>query len=138
MTANVSPIFVKNITAKGVTWTNSDAASTKKTVTPAVGAEGCRVHSLSICSDDTTSRDFQLFLNDGTTDFLLGTISAVTLAGTNSSNSAINILSKTTLLPWIATDGSFLIPAGWVLKMMNVTQVTAAKTVTVVATCGDY
>lgn len=138
MAANTAPIFVANITAKGTTWTNSDAAATKKAITPTIGANGCRIHSISIASDDTTARDFQLFLNDGTTDFLVGTVSATASAGTTSSNAAVSVLGKSTLLTWIPSDASMLVPTGWSLKLSNVTQVTSGKTVTVVATCGDY
>lgn len=138
MAANVSPIFVKNITAKGQTWTNSDAASTKKVITPTVGAEGCRVQAIAVTSDDTSNRDFALYANDGTNDYLLGTVTIPLNAGSTAAVAAISFLSKVVNMPWISSDGSMLLPTGWSLKMMNLTQVTAAKTVTVVTTCGDY
>ena len=138
MAANTNPIFVKNITGKGVTWTNSDAASTKKVISPAVGTEGCRIQAIAVTSDDTSNRDFSLYLNDGTTDFLIGTVQVPLTAGTTSAVASMNILSKVVLLPWLSSDGSMLIPPSWSLKLMNVTQVTAAKTVTVVTTSGDY
>lgn len=138
MAANTSPIYVKNITGKGTTWTNSDAANTKKTISPTVGAEGCRVHQISACSSDTTSRDFSLYLNDGSTDFLIGSVTVDGLAGTSGTASAVSPLSLASILKWLATDGSLLIPTGWVLKAENLTQVTSAKTVTLVVLAGDY
>ena len=138
MAANTAPIFVKNVTAKGVTWTNSDAAATKKTVTPTVGSEGARVHSIAVTTDDTTARDFQVFLNDGTTDTLLGTVTIPIGAGNTGSAAAIAILKQSTLLPWVGSDGSLLVPPGGVVKMANVTQPTSAKTFYVTTLCGDY
>jgi len=138
MAANTTPIYVKNITAKGTTWTNSDAASTKKTISPSIGAEGCRVHAVVATLDDTTARDFSLYLNDGTTDFLVGTFTVTASAGTSGAVSSISALSIVASFPWAGTDGSILIPSGWVLKAMNLTQVASAKTATIVAICGDY
>ena len=138
MAANTAPIFVKNLTAKGTTWTNSDAAATKKTVTPTVGAEGARVHSIAVTTDDTTARDFQIFLNDGTTDTLLGTVTIPIGAGNTGSAAAIAILKQSTLLPWVGADGSLLVPTGCVVKMANVTQPTSAKTFYVTTFSGDY
>lgn len=138
MAGNVNPIFVKNITAKGVTWTNSDAAATKKTITPTIGAEGCRVQAIAVTSDDTVNRDFSLYANDGTNDYLLGTVQIPLGSGSTALIASISFLSKVVNLPWVSSDGSMLIPTGWSLKMSNLTQVTAAKTVAVVTTCGDY
>jgi len=137
MTANIAPIFVKNVTAKGTTWTNSDAAATKKTVTPTVGAEGCRVHRISIVTDDATAREFQVFFNDGVNDYLMGTVSVTAGAGNTSGVAAFSVTSQSQLT-WVSTDGSFLVPVGWIVKMANVTQPTSGKTFTVVCQAGDY
>lgn len=138
MAANTSPIYVKNVTGKGSTWTNSDAANTKKTISPTVGSEGCRVHVIAATSSDTASRDFSLYLNDGTTDFLIGSVTITASAGTTGAAAAIAVNALATQLPWVASDGSILIPTGWVLKAENLAQVTSAKTVTFVVMAGDY
>lgn len=138
MTANTAPIFVKNVTAKGTTWTNSDAANTKKTITPTVGAEGSRIQRISVVTDDTVSREFQVFFNDGTTDFIMGTVSVTAGSGNTSGVAAFSVTAQSQLATWVSTDGSFLVPTGWVVKMANVTQPTSGKTFTVVCHAGDY
>lgn len=135
--ANTSPIFIKNVTAKGTTWTNSDSANTKKTISPTIGSEGTRIHSINITTDDTTTRDFGIYLNDGSTDFLVATIAIS--AGSGASSTAIAVLASiSSLVPMAATDGSILLPAGWQMKGAVVTQPTSAKTFWVVVTGGDY
>ena len=138
MAGNTSPIYVKNVTGKGTTWTNSDAANTKKTISPTVGSEGCRVHSIAATLSDTTSRDFSLYLNDGSTDFLIGTVTITASAGTAGASPAIGVTGLQTVLPWLASDGSLFIPTGWVLKAENLTQVASGKTATLLVWCGDY
>lgn len=136
--ANTAPIYVKNITAAGTTWTNSDAANTKKDITPNIGAAGARVHTISVTSTDTVSRDFLLYLSSGGVDYLVGAISATALAGTTSGNNAVSVSAQAVLLPWLGSDGSILVPPLWKIRAENATQVTSAKTVTFMMTCGDY
>lgn len=138
MAANTAPIYVKNVTGKGTQWTNSDAANTKKAISPTVGAEGTRIHAISAASTDATARDFSLYLNDGSTDFLIGTVTITSSAGSISTSGSVSLLASSVLLPWVASDGSIFVPAGWVLKAENLTQVTSAKTVSIVAIAGDY
>lgn len=138
MAANTSPIFVKNITGKGTAWTNSDAASTKKVITPTIGAEGTRVHFVSATSSDTVNRDFNLYLNDGTTDFLVGCVTVPAGSGSSGSSATLNLSQQTLQLTFLASDGSILVPTGWSIKAENATQVTAAKQVTFMAIAGDY
>ena len=138
MAANTTPLYVKDIQAKGTTWTNSDSAATKKTIFTADATNGSRIDAIAACSDDSSPRVFSLYLNDGSGDFLVGSVSIASLAGTDGAVPADNLLSRVTMLPWVASDGSLLVPAGWVLKAANLTQITSAKTVTLVALAGHY
>lgn len=138
MAANTAPIFVKSITGKGASWTNSDAANIKKAICPTIGTNGTRLHSISVTSTDTMARDFALYLNDGTTDFQVGRIQVPIGAGTADGVASLSVLTQAALLPWLSIDGSLLIPAGWTLKAENLSQVASTKAVTFVALGGDY
>ena len=136
--ANTAPIFVANVTGKGATWTNSDAANTKKVISPTIGANGARIHFINATSSDTSARDFNLYLNDGTTDFLIGAFTVTVGAGTSGAIASVCVSALNTQLPFLASDGSLLIPAGWSLKAENAAQVTSAKSVAITVIGGDY
>lgn len=138
MAANTSPIFVDNVTGKGTTWTSADAANTKKIISPTIGADGARIHSVGITSTDTAAKDFAFYLNDGSNDYLIGTIAIPITAGFTNAIAAISVLTQGVLIPWLSPDASLLIPAGWSLKAENLAALTAAKTITVVTLGGDY
>lgn len=141
MAQNTNPIFVLVPKAAGVTWTNSDAAGTAKDLISA-GTNGSRIGAICATSTDTSAVDMLLLLNDGSTDFLVGTVTVNIGAGYTGSAQAQNLLSTAVgaaLSTWVAADGSLLLPTGWKIRAENVTQVTSGKTLTlVVMQSGDY
>lgn len=136
MAVNTKPMFIGKTKGQGTTWTNSDAAATKKTVFTAAASEGSLLTALAVTSTDTSDRVFNLYLNDGSTDFLIGSKTANAGAGTGAL-AGLNLLADTAAFPFLSPDG-LLVPYGWSVKLENATQVTAAKTVTMVALGGDF
>ena len=79
----------------------------------------------------------RLYVHDGTTAYLVGSVAVPTLSGTDGATPAVNLLDADSL-PWLDRDGEFVLPAGYKLQVAPTAAVTAAKTVTVVCFAGDY
>ncbi len=92
---------------------------------------------MAVASSDTSAIDVQLFAYDGSTAWLVGTITVPIGAGNTGSVAAVNLLSLSQC-PWLNSDGSITLPTGWKLQASNVSQVTSAKTLTLVALGADY
>ena len=115
-------------------------ASTLKTVYTA-GSNDSVIKSLQVASDDTTVRVLNVYINNGSTDYLLGAVSVAIASGTNGTTAAVDLLGGTLMpaLPYDANGKRVLpLPAGYVLKVSSQTTVTAAKTVTITAMAEDY
>lgn len=133
-----TPLFATAVVGKGQTWANSDGANAKKDLTAAATGNGLLIAAVSAISDDTSARLVQLFLNDGTTDFLIGTVNVPAASGTDGANGGIGLLSNVSLVPLSSSsNGDIAIPAGWKLRAATTTAVTSGKTVTVVALGGN-
>lgn len=136
MVANTKPIFqngVKNGTP--VTFVNADG-TTEKTIFTA-GADGSLVDSVFVTSDDTSAVVLDVFINDLTTSFLIGSVNVPTLSGTDGTTDGINLLDIT-LLPALQSGGSLPLQATFKLNVAPQAAVTAAKTVTITPAGGDY
>jgi hypothetical protein len=136
MAANTAPIFVLTINNKGQSWTHSDAAATTKDVFVA-GSNGSRLAAVAATSTDTAAIDVQLFAYDGSTAWLVGTVTVAIGAGNTGTVAAQNLLILSSN-PWLNSDGSITLPSGWKLQASNVTQVTTGKTLTLVGLGADY
>lgn len=136
MAANTEPIFVKTPNNKGQTWTNSDTAPTTKDVVVAA-TDGTLVTAVSAASTDTSDRDFHLYYNDGTTDYLLGTVTVTAGAGNTGSVAALNLLDLSKC-PALNPDGSLFLKTGEKLRAANVATVTSAKTITLIGLAANY
>ena len=136
MAANAAPIMVLTANLAEVTFVNADGTTPKDLVS--AGAEGTKVLSIACTSDDTTDTVvMQLFIHDGTTAYLVGSVAVPTLSGTDGAAAAVDLLDATAL-PWLDADGEFFIPTGYKVQVAPLAAVTAAKTVTVVCLAGDY
>lgn len=136
MAANTSPIFVLTPNNKGQTWTHADSAATTKDVFVA-GTNGSRLAAVEATSSDTSAIDVQLFYFDGSTAFLIGTVTVAIGAGNTGTVAAQNLLLLSNL-PGLNSDGSLFLKTGEKLQASNVTQVTSAKTLTLAAFGADY
>ena len=93
------------------------------------GTKAVRVEALNLCSDEPTNAvNIQLSRYDGTTNYLIGTVRAVALSGTDGAAARVDVL---TTLGTLAPDGIRVIEvgAGGKLQAKSLATVTAAKTV---------
>lgn len=132
MAANTSPIFALTAQVEHITFVNADS-TTPKTIFTA-GAEGSVLKHINVVSDDTSTVNMQVFIDDGAS-FILGTVPVVTLSGTDGTNPAVDLMNSS-LIPGSA-DGIF-VPNGQTIDVAPLAAVTAAKTVTLVAIGIDY
>lgn len=135
MAANTAPIFVESANLAEVTFVNADSTTPKDLVS--AGTDGTKVFRINCTSDDTSTVNMKLFIHDGTTAYLLGTVAVATLSGTNGSAASVNLLDSSKI-PSLDADGELFIPSGYKVQVAPLAAVTAAKTVTVVCFAGDY
>lgn len=117
----------------------ADTSSLKTLVT--AGANGSKVASVNLASDDTSDRLVQLYVTRSGTDYLLGTVNVPTLSGTNGTAATVNAMNAS-MMPGLPCDNDgqpyLLLESGDVLKVKTTTTVTAAKTVHATANYGDF
>lgn len=131
-----APLYASSILGKGQSWANADGAAAKKDLTAAATGNGMVVASIAATSNDVAN-NVDLYLNDGSTDWLVARVPLLANTGTDGSTPAENLLTQGTIVTWASSDGTFVLPSGWKLKAAVVTAVTAAKTVTLVALGGQ-
>ena len=135
MVANVEPIFGLTPNLAEVTFVAADGTTAKDLVS--AGADGTKVLSIAATSDDTAAVNMRVYLHDGTTAYLVGTVRVPTLAGTDGAAAALDLL-QIAALPWLDSDGDFALPSGYKVQVAPLAAVTAAKTVTLVCFAVDY
>ena len=101
------------------------------------GTNGSRINSISVISDDTAAIVLAVYYHDGTTDFLIGSVSIPTLSGTDGSAPAISLLNATDM-PFLGDDLSLYLEGGDKIRIAALTTITTAKKITLVANYGDY
>lgn len=135
---NTIPV-TQNIKTVGGTFVNADSTTAKTLYT--AGANDAVVKCINLASNDTSTVNVQLLVNDGTADRLIGTVAVATLSGTNGSAASVDALTGS-LLPSLPYDanGKRVLPlqAGHILKWAPVAAVTAAKTVTAFVVAEEY
>jgi hypothetical protein len=129
------PIYPGTIKNAGLLIEPADTTTLQTLLT--AGSEGSRINMISAVSDDTAEMIVDLYINDGAADFLIGSVAVPTLSGTDGSAPAVSLLNSTDL-PYLGEDLSLFLEAGNILKAAVQTTVTTDKTVTLVATFGDY
>jgi hypothetical protein len=134
MAAGTNPIFVKALATSAVTFVNADSTTAKTLVT--AGADGTRIETISATSDDTVARDIEVSVHDGSTNYVVGTVTVAIGAG-YTTVAAASLLTQAKM-PWLSPDGSITIENGWTIKVRPTVAVTAAKTVAIAASGGDY
>jgi len=135
MVANTEPIFGLTANLAEVTFVNADGTTNKDLVS--AGADVTKVISISVTSDDTSDVNMRVYIHDGTTAYLVGTVRVPTLSGTDGAAAAADLLDGSEL-PWLDALGEFFIPSGYKVQVSPLAAVTAAKTVTVVCLAVDY
>lgn len=130
-------VFLQDANINAASFTNSDAANTKKTIVTA-GDDGTKVIGLIATSTDTSDRLGQVWLTRSATSYLLGSINVPTLSGTNGSAATVDLLDIAGLPEDNDGQNYTYLRSGDTLQVSFTTQVTAAKQVDVVAIYADF
>lgn len=111
------------------TLVNADSTNIVDLYDNSASSTAVRVEALNLCSNDTSTVNISFYRYSGSTSYLLGTVRAVTLSGTDGAAARVNALAT---LGTLAPDGIPVleIPAGTKLQMKSLVAVTADKTVT--------
>ena len=122
--------YASGIAGVRATLANADGTSWKDLYDNSLGTKAVRIEGLGLTSDDTSTVNIQFSLLAGATNYLIGTVRAVTLSGTDGAAAKINAMSTVGTL---APDGIYdvWVAAGEKLQIKSLVAVTSAKTVTV-------
>lgn len=145
MPVTSTPAFAQAI-AVGVAKIVTADTTTLKTILTA-GANGTLIDSILVSSDDSSTRDFQLWTTLSAVDYLLATVSIPANSGFSGSVSLVSLLDNARFGTSTAPSGLQItdpngnkllrLKAGEILKAKVLVSVTAAKTVYVRASGAD-
>lgn len=129
--------FTQEINTKGVSIATADA-SNMKTIYTGAGNDAV-VKAVTVCSTDTSARTLLFYVNDGTSDFILGGLSIPAGSGTNGGQPNVDILS---VIQGLANDSYgkkiLLLNSGSVLKVRSTTTVTAGTQIDILCQIEEY
>ena len=131
--------FTQNIKLSGAKIVPADTTTLKTLYT--AGSNDAIVKAINVQSTDTAARVVQLWVNDGSTDFLIGSVNVPLRSGDNGTAATIDLLGGTLMpsLPYDANGKRIIpLPAGYILKVNSQATVTADKTITFVCMAEDY
>ena len=108
----------------------ADTTAWKDVYDNSAGTKAVRIEGLGITSDDTSTVNIQFSMLASGTNYLAGTVRAVTLSGTDGAAAKINALTS---IGTLAPDGIYdiWVGAGEKLQAKSLVTVTSAKTVTI-------
>lgn len=132
-----SPTFPSGVARIAKTLVNADSTNYVDVYDNSASTTSVRVEALNLCSDDTSTVNIAFARYDGATAYLIGTVRAATLSGTDGATARVNCLST---VGTTAADGIPVIeiPAGGKLQAKSLVAVTAAKTVTLTGWVRKY
>jgi hypothetical protein len=131
--------FTQNIKLTGAKILPADASALVTLFT--AGTNDSVVKAINVQSTDTAARVVQLWVNDGTTDFLIGAVNVPLNSGNTGTAAAIDLLGGTLMpsLPYDSNGKRILpLPAGYTLKVNSQSTVTAAREITFTCMAEDY
>lgn len=97
---------------------------------------GSRIRSINVATSDTADNNYDVILNDGSTDYVLGNKAVLLGAGYTAGKSAVELLDPA-VIPGLESDGTLWLPPNYVVKVAPKVAVTAGQT-DIVATGADY
>ena len=108
----------------------ADTTAWKDVYDNSAGTKAVRIEGLGITSDDTSTVNIQFSMLASGTNYLAGTVRAVTLSGTDGAAAKVNALTS---IGTLAPDGIYdvWVGAGEKLQAKSLVTVTSAKTVTI-------
>jgi hypothetical protein len=139
MAGTSTPIFVQVIQTYAVQILN--ATGTGKVVIATAGANGSLIDMLGVTNTDTLAYTMQLYINDGTTDHLIGTVNIPLSSGNTTAAPTVDLLRQIQLpnLEFDAVGNRCLkLKANYILKAALTGTITAAKTIDIVGSGGDF
>jgi hypothetical protein len=131
--------FTQNIKLSAAVIEPADTTTAKTVFT--AGANDSVVKAINVQSTDSAARVLSLFVNNGSTDILIGRVNIPANSGNNGTSATVDLLGGTLMpsLPYDANGKRVLsLPAGYVLKAGTTTTVTSAAAITVTAIAEDY
>ena len=118
---------------------NGDASSQKTLMT--AGANGSKVTGIIFSSTDSTARNIQVSVSNGSTNFILGTVVVPITAGTDGVTPAVSFFNSA-LVPGYPVDNDgqsyFFVPGANTVQISSTTTVTTAKFITASCIYGDF
>ena len=141
MAVTATPIFPQTIQNYALSFVNADGTTLKTLATG--GTNGTKIEWISVSSTDTTARDVQFWLSDGTTNYLLNTITDDITAGFVTSTTVVpkSVFNYQQMgfLTYDANGNKYLyLKSGWSIKVGVLVAVTSAKNVYVIAQGADF
>lgn len=139
MPGTATPIYPQTIKNWAVQILPADT-TTIKTIASG-GTNGSVIEMLTMSSTDTVARDIRFYLNDGTTNYQLFTISAPINAGNTNAIAAVAPFNSTlwSAVPFNNSGNKFIYLAnGWSLTANSAVTVSATRQINIVAHGGDY
>jgi len=131
--------FTQEIEVVGKRLTSTDTTSYVTLYTSATNDSV--VKSITVTTTDTAAVNLKVAVNDGTTDFLLGTVRVALASGTDGAVASVDILGSS-LLPGLPRDlnNRTILPLknGFILKVGCLATMTAAKQTDVLAVVEEY
>jgi hypothetical protein len=129
------PIFPDVIQSHVISVSDVDGTTLKTLVT--AGTNGTRIDTISATSTDTVDAVLSLYHSDGTTDFLIGSVSIPASSGVDGTIVSVSVLNDTDL-PFLRSDLAHYLANGHSLKVGVSTALSASTKIDLVAICGDY
>lgn len=137
MPPNTEPLFALKANVKAITFLPGGTTTPVDVFIPLPAGNGAKCFAINVVSDDTATVNMQVFVRDGTTNFLLGTKAIPTLVGTTGALASVNLLDPL-YIAGLDQDGGIFLPAGYTLRVAPKVAITAAKVVTMVAFGYEY
>jgi hypothetical protein len=131
--------FTQNLKLSAAKITNSDGSNLITLFT--AGTEDSVVKAINVQSTDTAARVVQLWVNNGSSDFLIGAVNIPLRSGDNGTAATVDLLGGTLMpsLPYDANGKRVLpLPGGYILKVNSQATVTSTKEITFVCMAEDY
>lgn len=124
-----SPTYPSGVAGVNKTIANSDGTNWVTLYDNSAASSVARLEALNLCSDDTSTVNIQIGVEVSAVQYLVGTVRAVTLAGTDGATALVNALN---VVGNISPDAIkvIYIPAGGKLVAKSLVAVTSTKTVT--------
>jgi hypothetical protein len=88
-------LYANTSVAPPITFVLADGTGSKVAIT--ASANDTDLYALNVTSTDTASNKMAIHLYNGTTNYLLGTVTIPALAGFDASSQAINLINQTNL-----------------------------------------